>query len=226
MTSALETTALKLVSKIDGHTCFDAEGHITDPDFIHEQFNSSHIYVAMIDLENKIHCYLNDRLKNRFGIENNWLDEMDLHLIYMQHSPLSFQHLISEHDRYSGGATNPQLGYINLVEDKARNVGEIYCEDLTCLVARSQTGKSTHYAHFSCDVNELDLLTAYANYDLTDLTPRQRTTLEYLLEGLAAPSIAAKMDISLKTLEKHTQVIFQKTGCQNQAALIAAVQGV
>ena len=226
MISALETTALQLVSRLEKQNCFDSDGFITERDFIHETLNSPHIYVALIDLQSKIHCYLNDRLKERFGVTNNWLDEMDLHLIYMNHSPLSFQHIISEHDRYAGGATNPQLGFINFVADEARGLEEVYCEDITCLVARSSEGKSTYYAHFSCDVNHLDLLAAYAQYDLRDLTPRQRTTLEYLLEGLSAERIAAKMDISLKTLEKHTQVIFQKTGCQNQAALIAAVQGV
>lgn len=51
------------------------------------------------------------------------------------------------------------------------------------------------------------------------LTPRQREVLQLLTEGMNTKQAAARMHLSVKTIETHRAKIMKKLGCQNMAEL-------
>jgi DNA-binding NarL/FixJ family response regulator len=51
-----------------------------------------------------------------------------------------------------------------------------------------------------------------ANGSLTSLTPREREVLELVAEGLTNQAIAARLQIALRSVEKHVSAIFIKLG--------------
>jgi DNA-binding CsgD family transcriptional regulator len=53
------------------------------------------------------------------------------------------------------------------------------------------------------------------------LTPRQRQTLRYLLEGNCAKEIAYKLGLSLYTVKEYVQAIYRAKGVTSQAELMA-----
>ncbi|MBS0656712.1 MAG: helix-turn-helix transcriptional regulator [Verrucomicrobia bacterium] len=57
------------------------------------------------------------------------------------------------------------------------------------------------------------------------LSPRERETLQWLAEGKSNPEIGAILGISPRTVEKHTQRVFEKLGVENRAAALRAVLG-
>ncbi len=59
-----------------------------------------------------------------------------------------------------------------------------------------------------------------------DLSPRERTVLEMLGQGLTNREIAQQLYLSEKTVKRHVTVVMQKLGVRNrvEAALIAAKQ--
>jgi len=52
------------------------------------------------------------------------------------------------------------------------------------------------------------------------LTPRQREILQLLAEGLSAKQIAAKLDISARTVEFHKYTLMESVGAKNTAELL------
>jgi len=52
------------------------------------------------------------------------------------------------------------------------------------------------------------------------LTPRQRQVLQLAAEGKANAEIAARLNISVRTVENHRATLVQRLGLQNQAELI------
>ncbi|MFK7819072.1 MAG: response regulator transcription factor [Planctomycetaceae bacterium] len=54
---------------------------------------------------------------------------------------------------------------------------------------------------------------------LQKLSPREASVLELLVSGLSNKRIAAKLNLSPRTVEKHRSKISAKTGCCNLAAL-------
>jgi FixJ family two-component response regulator len=58
---------------------------------------------------------------------------------------------------------------------------------------------------------------------LARLTAREQEIMEHLVEGLPSKQIAARLDISRKTVDVHRSNIFAKTEFRNVAELIRAV---
>jgi DNA-binding NarL/FixJ family response regulator len=56
---------------------------------------------------------------------------------------------------------------------------------------------------------------------LQELTEREREVLEILAEGLDNFDIAAKLDISEKTVRNHVSIIFGKLGVNSRAQAVA-----
>jgi DNA-binding NarL/FixJ family response regulator len=54
---------------------------------------------------------------------------------------------------------------------------------------------------------------------LPSLTPRQREVLQLLAEGLNAKQIAARLHLSVKTVETHRTQIMKRLGCRGVADL-------
>lgn len=52
------------------------------------------------------------------------------------------------------------------------------------------------------------------------LTPRQREVLQLAAEGKTNPEIAARLNISQRTVENHRATSMQKLGLQNQTELV------
>lgn len=55
---------------------------------------------------------------------------------------------------------------------------------------------------------------------LAQLTPREKEAVEFLGEGLSNNSIAEKMNISRRTVEKHLESVYAKLGLENRYQLI------
>ena len=75
-------------------------------------------------------------------------------------------------------------------------------------------------------INSLD--TRFAHHcgqpALDSLTPRERETLTYLLQGKTTPEIAIIFDRSPRTVEKYVNAILKKLGFENRGALIAGAK--
>ncbi|MGE6757451.1 helix-turn-helix transcriptional regulator [Corallococcus interemptor] len=57
------------------------------------------------------------------------------------------------------------------------------------------------------------------------LAPRERQTLELLLQGLGDKQIAARLGISRFTVNQYTKTLYRRFGVQSRTALIARVLG-
>jgi len=55
------------------------------------------------------------------------------------------------------------------------------------------------------------------------LTPRRRQVLEMVVRGMTNGSIAAEMQVSERTVERHVSAIFDHAGVENRTALVARV---
>ncbi len=53
------------------------------------------------------------------------------------------------------------------------------------------------------------------------LSPRETEVLDYLAAGLTNKEIAGRMDLSTRTIERHVQNMFIKTGAENRTGLLA-----
>jgi DNA-binding NarL/FixJ family response regulator len=54
----------------------------------------------------------------------------------------------------------------------------------------------------------------------TVLTVRQWEVMELLCQGLTNKEVAAKMELSAKTVEKHRTVLYEKVGVNNVVCLL------
>jgi FixJ family two-component response regulator len=61
---------------------------------------------------------------------------------------------------------------------------------------------------------------AIAARKIASLTDRQRQILDYILDGSSSEAIAAKLDISVRTVDTHCAAIMKKFGVQSIYALI------
>jgi DNA-binding NarL/FixJ family response regulator len=61
-----------------------------------------------------------------------------------------------------------------------------------------------------------------------ELTQREAEVLQLIAEGYANKQIAAELNLSVKTVEKHRQQVMQKLGIHNIAGLVrhAAAKGI
>jgi DNA-binding CsgD family transcriptional regulator len=57
-------------------------------------------------------------------------------------------------------------------------------------------------------------------YCLTELTPRERDLLEFVAQGSNNNEIAARLNISVKTVRNHLSTIFSKLGASTRAQVI------
>ncbi|MGH9490124.1 MAG: response regulator transcription factor, partial [Terriglobales bacterium] len=55
---------------------------------------------------------------------------------------------------------------------------------------------------------------------LSTLTPREREILKLLAEGLSVKEIAARLDLSVKTIEAHKFNLMRKLDIHNKAQLV------
>ena len=55
------------------------------------------------------------------------------------------------------------------------------------------------------------------------LSPKEKTVLDFMMEGVANKVIARRLDVSTRTVENRRQRIFEKTGTQSLAELIRLV---
>jgi two-component system, NarL family, nitrate/nitrite response regulator NarL len=53
------------------------------------------------------------------------------------------------------------------------------------------------------------------------LTPREQQVLEFIAEGLSAPDIAGRLMLSVATIKKHLQSLYEKLGVSDRAAAVA-----
>lgn len=60
-------------------------------------------------------------------------------------------------------------------------------------------------------------------HQLAHLTPRERETLDLLLEGKASKEIASAMDVSVRTVEGHRRMVFMKMNVSSAAQLVNVV---
>lgn len=224
--TSLENVARKLVTQIVELGCFNDEGEISDKQVLHELLDVPFLHICMLSLMTKTNCYVNSKFGRQVGIPGGWIASENLFAPGLVFDPMSFQRILSELDRFSQQGTQSQTGVLTLVAGDEDEEEQTFCTDLAALVARSSDGKNTYYAHFFCEMESMDLVNAYSIFDLSQLTKRQFETLDQLLQGRTYQDIAAKMDITYKTLEKHVHAVYEMTGCQNQAALIAACKTV
>lgn len=220
--TALEMVVAKLIRRVEAARCFDTEGLIVEKDKFHEIMDLPCLHVCLVDLQGGAFCYGNSRFASKAGISAGWVRDEDLYLYGQVFDPMSFQRFFSEMDRYAQGSLHPQPGFMSLLDSEEKP--PTICEDLSALVARSRGGRNTYYAHFFHEADLSERLAAHALFELESLTPRQTEAMAHLISGAGTETIAHKMGISPKTLEKYCHVIFDLTGCQNQAALIAAVR--
>ena len=59
-----------------------------------------------------------------------------------------------------------------------------------------------------------------------ELTPRQREIAELAVQGLSDAEIAAKLVVSVRTVEHHLQAVYRKTGARSRRELSPAALGV
>ena len=57
------------------------------------------------------------------------------------------------------------------------------------------------------------------------LTSRETAALSYLVEGLSAKEVAARLDVSALTAQDHIKAIRQKMGCNSRAEVMAVAFG-
>ena len=55
---------------------------------------------------------------------------------------------------------------------------------------------------------------------LAELTPRERDLLEFMAQGSDNNEIAARLNISVKTVRNHLSTIFNKLGARTRAQVI------
>jgi DNA-binding NarL/FixJ family response regulator len=54
-------------------------------------------------------------------------------------------------------------------------------------------------------------------------TRRETEVLEHLLDGLSSRTIAARLDLGVRTVESHVARLLEKSGCDSRGELIARV---
>lgn len=59
-----------------------------------------------------------------------------------------------------------------------------------------------------------------ANNEAEPLTPRQKQVLTLLARGLTAKQVAARLDLSTKTVETHRAMLMERLGLRNLPALV------
>jgi DNA-binding NarL/FixJ family response regulator len=70
-------------------------------------------------------------------------------------------------------------------------------------------------------INAYIELSKSSSFDAHDtLTPRQREVLQLTAEGKTSGEVAARLNISQRTVENHRAILMQKLGLQNQTELI------
>jgi DNA-binding CsgD family transcriptional regulator len=56
------------------------------------------------------------------------------------------------------------------------------------------------------------------------LTPREQQILQLIYQGLATAEVAAQLNLSVKTIDKHRENLMRKLGVNNVVQLIHKVQ--
>ena len=57
------------------------------------------------------------------------------------------------------------------------------------------------------------------------ISPREAEVLGLVADGLANKQIAARLSLSVRTVEKHVESLLRKTGCASRTQLVALVRG-
>lgn len=81
---------------------------------------------------------------------------------------------------------------------------------------------------YSAEISEILINNAYngSSNKLPNLTSKENEVVEYLVEGLASKEIAMKLNISMRTVEKHRSNILNKLKLRNTTELIKRLMEV
>ena len=200
---------------------FDQDGRCLDFELFASLLNSVSCWSLAYRAEQIQAVSISDSLAKVVGVPGGVIRAEDEMLFVNHCDPATSLHRLSVFEHFSSGAINSIHGVASI---HCSDETVLNCHDLAAPLAFDSTGKVTYYVHLICDMQALTIAHAHNVFEVEKLSPRQTEALALLLAGTPPTQIAHEMEISPRTLEKHSKATFEIAGVPNQRSLIRLVQ--
>ncbi|MEM9080384.1 MAG: helix-turn-helix transcriptional regulator [Verrucomicrobiota bacterium] len=215
---ALANIASLIVNRLQENDCFDpTTGDFQDLETAQEILNLHPVWLICYNASLLRAVFINDNMAQSLGSEPGFIKpENEYHTIHYCEAGTSLYRL-QVLDHFNRGETSSKQNIASIIDPQEESSLH---HDFATPLSFHESGRTCIYAHIYSPMQTLTLANAYAFCNPDFLTHRQREVFSLLLEGLPKATIASKLEITTRTLEKHISAILELTGHSHPKALI------
>lgn len=211
-------------------TLTDCIEDFKDFDFSKEGFNSDSItekmneYPFMLTLHGmdrfRLTIYLNDAMRGFYGLDENDQSHQNMFFYLKTFHSSTYHVLVQSYQFFNRNS----LGFFEqdyLLKNSKGLYEQVYGVSKT--VAWDAKGMPSYALSLTCPSKEYSLFSARQIFNLHNLSKREGECLPLLVKGLTNGQIAAEMDVSERTVEKHVSSILSHANVPNRNKFFQAL---
>lgn len=168
--------------------------------------NHQLVHVALISVNRMPYCrYHNDAAAEFYGLADRNVTSQNVSFYYQRMR--TWQHILILHGYHFFVQNKP--GEFRCTVDMKDKDGVFHpLHTVFRTMAWDENGKAAYAAVVACPVLDLRYYEAYELLGLSRLPPRSLDAARVLFRGYSNPEIAAKLNVSVKTVEKELREVF------------------
>jgi len=185
---------------------------------VFERLKNPYVMLTIHSVSQKdFFVYINDTAKQFYGFHKNDLSEMNISFYVKTFHPLTYHLLVKSHHF----VLKAEEDFLRL-EYRLRNDEGDYKEvkGMTGVLLRDDRGKPLYLLSATCEPKNLSLLVASVKFDMERFTPRLLECLQCLLAGDTNAQIATELGLSVRTVDRHIERIYDLTKVSSRSELI------
>ena len=173
--------------------------------------NCNPYYITLHDLQKLKPLYINDKLKEFYGFQNNIFSDIDYFYYFLTIHPTSYGVLLDSVIHFKNGGE----GYLNM-EYKLKNSDNKY-EKFLGTTKSIFINKKAEYAVTL--LMKVETFSKNTNQKPINISKREREIIKLYCEGNEVKKIASLLNISEFTVKSHLKNIYKKLGVRNAREL-------
>lgn len=173
--------------------------------------NTGDYYVTLHNLVKLQPLYINDKLKNYYGFENNHFKDIDYFYYFLTIHPTSYGVLLDSLIHFRNGGQD----YLDL-KYKLKNADNKFEKFLGSTKSIFINGKAEYAVTL---LKKVDSFQNLAQKTSKNITTREREIILLYCNGSVIKEIASQLNISESTVQVHLKNIYKKLGVRNSREL-------
>jgi len=163
---------------------------------------------------------LNDRCRDFYGFDENDQSKYNIGFHYKTMNPRSLSVLIKSNAFF----LRNDLGYLENTYSLKNASGQYEnVVGVTRTHEWDEKGRAAYALSLTCREEDYALAVAKEHFELTEISVKQSEVLSLLIQGMTNGQIAARLDLSERTIEKHVTSVFQQAEVKNRAEFFSSL---